>query len=59
MWERTTLGISQKEAAWRMGVDPSTLAQWERGERAPIDRELETVASFFGDDAKLRTRRAG
>jgi len=54
VWERTTLGISQKEAAWRMGV-----AQWERGERAPIDRELETVASFLGDDAKLRTRRAG
>jgi len=42
-----------------MGVDPSTLAQWERGEKAPIDRELETVASFLGDDAKLRTRRAG
>lgn len=59
MWERTTLGISQKEAARRMGVDPSTLAQWERGEKAPIDRELETVASFLGDDAKLRTRRAG
>jgi site-specific DNA recombinase len=32
---RTVLGISQKESAHRMGVDASTLARWERGEREP------------------------
>jgi DNA-binding transcriptional regulator YiaG len=32
---RTALGLSQKESAQRMGVDPSTLARWERGEREP------------------------
>lgn len=32
---RTALGITQKEAARRMGVDASTLARWERGEREP------------------------
>jgi len=32
---RITLGISQKEAALDLGVDPSTLAKWERGESEP------------------------
>ena len=32
---RRALGISQKEAARRIGVDPSTLARWERAEREP------------------------
>jgi transcriptional regulator with XRE-family HTH domain len=29
---RTALGLTQKELARRLGVDPSTLARWERGE---------------------------
>ena len=32
---RTSLGMTQGEAAGRLGVDPSTLARWERGERQP------------------------
>ena|GEM_PF-1087513 len=32
---RTTLGLSQKEAARKLGVDAGTLARWERGEREP------------------------
>jgi len=32
---RIALGLSQKEAARRMGVDPCTLARWERSEREP------------------------
>jgi ribosome-binding protein aMBF1 (putative translation factor) len=32
---RTALGITQKESARMMGVDPCTLARWERGEREP------------------------
>ena len=35
---RTAMGLSQKEAALDLGVDPSTLAKWERGERGPADR---------------------
>jgi len=30
---RTSLGLTQNETARRIGVDPSTLARWERGER--------------------------
>jgi transcriptional regulator with XRE-family HTH domain len=33
--QRTSLGLSQKESAERLGVDPTTLARWERGEREP------------------------
>jgi site-specific DNA recombinase len=32
---RTILGLSQKESAKRIGVDQSTLARWEQGEREP------------------------
>ena len=33
VWQRTSLGLSQEEAARQMGVDPGTLARWELGER--------------------------
>jgi site-specific DNA recombinase len=32
---RTALGLSQRDAAAQMDVDPCTLARWERGEREP------------------------
>jgi transcriptional regulator with XRE-family HTH domain len=43
---RTMLGISQKEAAGRIGVDQCTLARWERGEREPTGK-LEAKAFGF------------
>jgi len=50
-----TLGLSQKEAAMRLGVDPTTLARWERGEREPMgtfelraQRFLTSRTSLFG-----------
>jgi transcriptional regulator with XRE-family HTH domain len=36
-------GISQKELARHVGVDPSTLAKWERAERGPADDYLTRV----------------
>jgi site-specific DNA recombinase len=35
---RKAIGLSQREAAARIGVDMSTLARWERGEREPTGR---------------------
>ena len=35
---RTALGTTQKEFAQQLGIDPSTLARWERGEREPQGR---------------------
>jgi transcriptional regulator with XRE-family HTH domain len=50
---RTSLGLSQKAAAKRLGVDPSTLARWERGEREPAGALLSKVQSFCdGFEAK-------
>jgi hypothetical protein len=45
---RRTLGLSQKEAAKRLGVDPSTLARWER---ARAGGEFLNRVEFLGDDA--------
>ena len=44
---RTALGISQKELAGQLAVDPSTLAKWERGERKPVGVFLARVTRFL------------
>ena len=36
-------GISQKQLAWRLRVDPSTLARWEREERVPTGQFVQRV----------------
>ncbi len=36
-------GWTQKEMAKRLGVDPTTLARWERGEREPAENYRERV----------------
>jgi transcriptional regulator with XRE-family HTH domain len=58
---RRALGISQKQAAAQIGVDQSTLARWERGEREPTKgfalraarfvASVEHVASPFAETA--------
>ncbi|HPT24811.1 MAG TPA: helix-turn-helix transcriptional regulator, partial [Bryobacteraceae bacterium] len=58
---RTSLGLTQKQAAQQIGVDPSTLARWERGEREPVSGFAASVARFL-DGRSLETeqfRRAG
>ena len=35
---RRLLGITQKELAYRLGVDPSTLARWERNNGRPLKK---------------------
>ena len=44
---RKALGMTQKEFARQIGVDPSTLARWERGEREPTGRLLDRVNSVI------------
>lgn len=39
--------LSQEESAKRLGVDPSTLARWERGEREPAGVFLDRVERFL------------
>jgi transcriptional regulator with XRE-family HTH domain len=56
---RTTLGMTQKDAAARLGVDQGTLAKWERGEREPQGAFLERVRRFLRDGEASGARRVG
>jgi transcriptional regulator with XRE-family HTH domain len=59
---RTGLGLSQKESAERLGVDPSTLAKWEQGKREPPQGVFLGRVKRFLDDETRRpsaSRRAG
>jgi transcriptional regulator with XRE-family HTH domain len=55
---RTSLGMTQGEAALKIGVDPSTLARWERGEREPAGSLLGRAERFLDEaEAELEARR--
>ena len=56
---RTTLGITQKEAARHLSVDQGTLARWERGERETAGAFLARVKRFVQNENASRARRAG
>jgi transcriptional regulator with XRE-family HTH domain len=53
--QRTSLGLSQKESAQRIGVDPGTLAKWERGEREPVGAFLGQVMRFLNNEEERRS----
>jgi transcriptional regulator with XRE-family HTH domain len=57
--QRTSQGLSQKEAAGRIGVGPGTLARWERGEREPSGEFLLRLNQFLQDARQSGERRAG
>jgi site-specific DNA recombinase len=44
---RTSLGLPQSESARRIGVDPGTLARWERGKRAPTGAFIALVRKYL------------
>jgi len=59
---RVRLGLTQRQVADRVGVDPVTISRWERGVSAPhspaIIRALESFLSINGsDEAQNRPRR--
>jgi transcriptional regulator with XRE-family HTH domain len=59
---RKIQGLSQKEMANRLGVDPSTLARRERREREPTGMFLSRVHCFLVDEeeaGRSDSRRAG
>ena len=55
---RTSMGMTQGEAAKRIDVDPGTLARWERGEREPTGGLLGKVKRFLQDEEASCTRSA-
>jgi len=45
---RRLSGITQKELAKSLGIDPSTLGCWERNDSRPLKRHLEGLTAFLG-----------
>ena len=43
---RKTLGLSQKQLAGRLGVDPGTLSRWETGIQDPKGKHLGIIQRF-------------
>ena len=57
---RMSQGLSQKEFAGKLEVDPSTLAKWERREREPCGAFAARAELFLASEGKLiQARRAG
>jgi site-specific DNA recombinase len=58
---RTSLGLPQSAAAKGIGVDPSTLARWERGDKKPAGVYVIRVEQFLKGVTASRVplRRAG
>jgi DNA-binding transcriptional regulator YiaG len=46
-WARRREGLSIRELARKLGVDPETLRRWERGIRIPRGRWLDSVEEFL------------
>ena len=44
---RRLLGLTQKELARRLGIDPSTLGRWERDKSQPVKKQLERLNTLF------------
>jgi DNA-binding transcriptional regulator YiaG len=57
--QRASLGLLQKDAAGRIGVDPGTLAKWEQGRREPAGGFLVRVKRFLQEGDASGVRRVG
>jgi transcriptional regulator with XRE-family HTH domain len=44
---RRLFGITQKELAHRLGIDPGTLSNWEKGKGSPAAELLQIISDFF------------
>ena len=44
---RSTLGLSQRKMAAKLGVDPSTLMGWEAGRQQPTGKSLDLIGKAF------------
>ena len=54
------MGLTQREATRRIGVEPGTLARWERGEREPTGTFAVAAARFLAaEDAKVLPKEHG
>ena len=52
---RVSLGITQKELAKQLGIDPCTLARWERGDRTPTGLYRKLVDDLLNEISRSQT----
>lgn len=45
---RVNVGLTQKQAAKRMGVSNKTLCNWEKGESYPNAMQIKTICELYG-----------
>ena len=45
---RLAAKMTQAQAAEKIGVDPITIIQWEKGSNTPTKRNLEKAAAVYG-----------
>jgi transcriptional regulator with XRE-family HTH domain len=46
--QRRALGLSQRQLAAKLAVDPTAVRDWETGRNAPSPRNAEAIALLFG-----------
>jgi transcriptional regulator with XRE-family HTH domain len=51
---RRARSLSQKDFARQIGVDPTTLARWERGDRKPVGLFLSAVLAVIEENPPSR-----
>ena len=49
---RVSLGITQEALAEKLGIDPCTLARWERGDRTPTGLYRKLIEKLLSDDPR-------
>jgi transcriptional regulator with XRE-family HTH domain len=47
------LGLSQKEVARRLGIDPGTLSKWEKGNSLPSKELLKNFMTWYLKQIRL------
>ena len=53
---RRAMGITQKELALRLGVEPSTLGRWEREEGQPSEKNRDRLEVFLTGPRSIHNR---
>ncbi|MGA2916896.1 MAG: helix-turn-helix domain-containing protein [Sedimentisphaerales bacterium] len=56
--ERQMLGLSQKQLAIQIGIDPSTIRSWEKGKHKPSGYSLQILAKFLTGGRSVQLDRA-
>ncbi len=56
---RLDLGLLQREVAAEIGVDASSVYNWENGRTEPQLRHLPAIIRFLGYDLKVEVRHLG